>query len=102
MIFVVLCFMILSTTSRVMKWRFEEVSKPIIQWLLDTMKSVYSHFSYRHSKKSCSVKIPMHEIIILIDTIKLLEMKDRIKKNISGELENYSRQNCVAETLSKE
>ena len=36
------------------------------------------------------------------DTIKQEEMKDKIIKKISGELENYSRQNSVAETLSKE
>ena len=37
------------------------------------------------------------------DTIKQAEMKDKIqKKKISSELENYSRQNYLAETLSKE
>ena len=35
------------------------------------------------------------------DTIKQVKMKSKIK-NISGELENYSRQNSMAETLSKE
>ena len=38
--------------------------------------------------------------ILEADTIKQVEMKDKIKKNISEELENYSRQNCLAETLS--
>ena len=28
--------------------------------------------------------------------------KKKLRKNISGELESYSRQNCLAETLSKE
>ena len=36
------------------------------------------------------------------DTIKQVQMKGKLKKNISGELENYSRQNSRAETLSKE
>ena len=36
------------------------------------------------------------------DTIKQVEMKERFEKNISGELENYSRQNSPAETSSKE
>ena len=40
--------------------------------------------------------------ILEADTIKQVEMKDKIQKNISGELENYSRQNSLAETLSKE
>ena len=35
------------------------------------------------------------------DTIKQVKIKNKIKKNIS-ELENYLRQNSVAETLSKE
>ena len=38
--------------------------------------------------------------ILEADTIKQLEMKDNIRKNIS-ELENYSRQNAPAETSSK-
>ena len=37
--------------------------------------------------------------ILEVNTIKQMEMKN---KNISGELENYSRQNSQAETLSKE
>ena len=36
------------------------------------------------------------------DTIKQVEMKKELRKNIFGELESYSRQNYVAETLSKE
>ena len=28
--------------------------------------------------------------------------KTKLKKNITGEIENYSRQNSIAETLSKE
>ena len=40
--------------------------------------------------------------ILEADTIKQVEMKNKILKNISGELENYSRQNSQAETLSKE
>ena len=36
------------------------------------------------------------------DTIKQVEMKGKIPKNISEELENYSTQNSIAETLSKE
>ena len=39
--------------------------------------------------------------ILGADTIKQVEMK-KIKQNISGKLENYSRQNSIAETLSKE
>ena len=38
--------------------------------------------------------------ILEADIIKQVEMKD--KKNISGELENYSRQNSSAETSTKE
>ena len=38
--------------------------------------------------------------ILEVDTIKQVEMKEKIKKrNISGELESYSRQNYLAETL---
>ena len=40
--------------------------------------------------------------ILEADTIKQVEMKEKFKKIISGELENYSRQNSIAETLSKE
>ena len=40
--------------------------------------------------------------ILEADTIKQVEMKNRIKRNISGEIENYSTQNSTAETLSKE
>ena len=36
------------------------------------------------------------------DTIKQMEMKEKLRKNISGEPESYSRQNYVAETSSKE
>ena len=35
------------------------------------------------------------------DTIKQVEIKNKIKKDISGELENYSKQSSLAETLSK-
>ena len=37
--------------------------------------------------------------ILEADTIKQVEMKDKIQKNISGGLENYSRQNSTVETL---
>ena len=40
--------------------------------------------------------------ILVTDTIKQVEMKNKIQKNISGELENYSIQSSLAETLSKE
>ena len=41
--------------------------------------------------------------ILEADTIKQMEMKEKkLRKNISGELENYSRQNYLAEILSKE
>ncbi len=40
--------------------------------------------------------------ILEADTIKQVEMNRKFKKNISGELENYSRQNSIAENLSKE
>ena len=40
--------------------------------------------------------------ILEADTLKQVEMKEKFKKNIPGELENYSRQNSPAETLSKE
>ena len=43
--------------------------------------------------------------ILEADTIKQVEMKKKkkkFKKNISGELENYLRQNSLAEILSKE
>ena len=39
--------------------------------------------------------------IMEADTIKQAEMKKKIRKNIS-EVENYSRQNSIAEILSKE
>ena len=39
--------------------------------------------------------------ILEIDTIKQVEMKEKIK-SISGELESYLRQNYRSETLSKE
>ena len=42
-------------------------------------------------------------VILETDTIKLIEMKENIKKkNISGEPESYSWQNYIAENLSKE
>ena len=40
--------------------------------------------------------------ILEADTIKQAEMKEKSRKNISEELENYSRQNSIAETSSKE
>ena len=40
--------------------------------------------------------------ILDADTIKQVQMKEKFKKNISGELENYSRKNSIAEILSKE
>ena len=40
--------------------------------------------------------------ILEADTIKQVEIKKKIKKNISGEQENYSRRNSQVETLSKE
>ena len=40
--------------------------------------------------------------ILEFDTIKQVERKDKFQKNISAELENYLRQNCLAENLSKE
>ena len=40
--------------------------------------------------------------IVEADTIKQAEMKKKFKKNISGDLENCSRQNSITETLSKE
>ena len=40
--------------------------------------------------------------ILEADTIKQVEMKDKIRKNISGELEKCSGQNSPAETSSKE
>ena len=40
--------------------------------------------------------------ILEADTIKQEEMKDKIKNNISGELENYLRQKSLVETSSKE
>ena len=39
--------------------------------------------------------------ILEADTIKQVEMKERIKKSISEEPENYLRQNSIAGTLSK-
>ena len=39
--------------------------------------------------------------ILKADTIKQAEMKDKIQKENSGELENYLRQNSLAETSSK-
>ena len=39
--------------------------------------------------------------ILEADTIKQEEMKEKLRKNISGELESNSRQNYLAETLSK-
>ena len=40
--------------------------------------------------------------ILEADTIKKMEMKEKLRKNIPGELESYLRQNCQAETLWKE
>ena len=40
--------------------------------------------------------------ILEADTIKKVEMKEKSRKNISGELESYSQQNYVLETLLKE
>ena len=40
--------------------------------------------------------------ILETDAITQEEMKEKLRKNISGELENYSKQNCLKETLSKE
>ena len=40
--------------------------------------------------------------ILKTDTIKQKEMKEKIRKNISGEPVSYSRQNYITETLSKE
>ena len=40
--------------------------------------------------------------ILEADTIKQEEMKEKLRKNISGEPESYSRQNYITETLSKE
>ena len=39
--------------------------------------------------------------ILEADTIRQVDMKEKIRKNILGELENYSRHNYLAETLSK-
>ena len=41
-------------------------------------------------------------VILEADTIKQMEMKYKIKKNMLGGLENYSRQNTLTETISKE
>ena len=41
-------------------------------------------------------------VILVDDTIKQVQIKEKIRKDISGEPESYSRQNYVAETLSKE
>ena len=40
--------------------------------------------------------------ILEADTIKQVEMKEKFLKNISEELECYSRQNYISETLLKE
>ena len=40
--------------------------------------------------------------ILEADIIKQVEMKEKFRENISGELENYLRQNSIAEILSKE
>ena len=40
--------------------------------------------------------------ILEADTIKQVEMREKLKENISGELESYSRPNYQAETYSKE
>ena len=37
-----------------------------------------------------------------VDTIKQVKMKEKLKKNVSGEPESYSRLNYEVETLSKE
>ena len=39
--------------------------------------------------------------ILEADTIKQVEMKERINKNITRELENYSKLNYIAEISSK-
>ena len=43
-----------------------------------------------------------HLGILEVDTIKQEEMKEKLRKNISGQPESYSRQNYITETLSKE
>ena len=40
-------------------------------------------------------------MILEADTIKQEEMKQKSRKSILAEPESYSRQNCMAETLSK-
>ena len=40
--------------------------------------------------------------ILEADTIKQVEMKEKIQKEYLRIIENYSRQNSIAETLSKE
>ena len=40
--------------------------------------------------------------ILETDSIKQVEMKENVQKYISAKLENYSRQNSIAEILSKE
>ena len=40
--------------------------------------------------------------ILEAETSNKWKWKTKFKKNISGELENYSRQNLIVETLSKE
>ena len=40
--------------------------------------------------------------ILEADTLKQVEMKEKIRKNILGEPERYSRQNYQAEIFSKE
>ena len=39
--------------------------------------------------------------ILSVDIIKLVEMKEKLKKSISGERENYSKANYIAEISSK-
>ena len=39
--------------------------------------------------------------ILETDTIKQVDMKEKLRKNISGEIESYSRQNYFPETFSK-
>ena len=46
-------------------------------------------------------KIYKYLEILEADTIKHVEMKKKLKKNVSGETEIYSSPNDIAETLSK-
>ena len=74
----------------VMKSRKQQLTDGMEQPNKDNIKMLAENETYKYLA------------ILEADTIKQVEMKEKIQKNILGKLENYSRQNSIAEILSKE